>query len=788
MATQLKDMISIDSIIKEMTLDEKAILVNGGSPFSTAALEKYGILAMLMIDSCNGVNSMELMGEKLYQKMAADATAAGQPFDREKYGYMGGLLLALGGLKRMAAEQEKSGAPASPKPFGCYPPGISLGATWNPAVVEDCGHTMAAEMSHYGVDVILGPNVNIHRDPLCGRLAESYSEDPFLVSKLAPAMVKGIQEEGVAACVKHYAANNQEKDRIGVNEHIPERALREIYLPGFKACVDAGCKTLMSSYNRINGTLSSTNPWLLKDVLRKEWDFQGFVVSDWGGSPEVAASVASGNDLVMPGPRGIEAVKKDIADGVLTEAELDQAVRNILRVLITVPAFTGKRSVLDRAASLSVMENALRESMILLKNDGTLPLSIDRCDVVVCGKRSKNPTICSAGSSNVATDLTTNLYDSAVDLIGDVHVTFQIPTAAARYWIVVAGCDGREGADREDLSMDADDISALEQAITEANTAGGKVILVINATGPVDLLPFEDRVNAILCPFFGGIQSGKITAEAIWGKFNPSGKLPLTWPKHEYDRPAYKNYGGEKQEVWYGEGIYVGYRWYDARRIEPMYPFGHGMSYTTFDITDVMVPESVIVEENDIPVTITVKNTGKTAGSEVVQVYVRDCEPKFDRPEKELKGFRKVFLQPGEEKVVNISVSKADLAGFCMELSEWITHPGKYEILVGTSALNICHTRSIKVRCLDPFGLSLRSAIGKIIKNNEAVAAINQILEDDILILNHVAIEFAPDKSLQELWHGTGNQNAFKNKGWSPEEISRRYEKIRQLFIKMASV
>ena len=253
MATKLTNLESIEQIISEMTVAEKARMVIGGSPFHTEAMEKYGIPSMSMLDSCNGINSLELIGEKVYQKLAADAEAAGQPLDREKNGYMGGLLIALGALKKMAIEQAKSGAAPSPKPFGCYPPGIALGSSWNPEAVEACGKAIAKEMRSFGIDMILGPNINIHRDPLCGRLGESFTEDPYLISVLGPAMVRGIQSEGVVACVKHFAANNQEKDRLGVEEHIPERALREIYFPGFKACADAGCKSIMSAYNKING-------------------------------------------------------------------------------------------------------------------------------------------------------------------------------------------------------------------------------------------------------------------------------------------------------------------------------------------------------------------------------------------------------------------------------------------------------------------------------------------------------------------------------------------------------
>lgn len=781
MATKLTNRASVEQIISEMTVEEKARMVIGGSPFHTEAIPEYGIPAMYMIDSCNGLNSLEYLGEKVYHKLAADAQAAGQPLDREKNGYMGGLLIALGALQKMAAAQAASGTSAAPKEYGCYPPGIAQGSTWNPEVIEECGKALAREMSSYGIDMILGPNVNIHRDPLCGRLGESYTEDPYLMSKLGPAIIKGIQSEGIVACAKHFAANNQEKDRLGVEEHISERALREIYFPGFKACVDAGVKTIMSAYNKINGVPSAMNKWLLTDILRGEWGFDGFVVSDWGASYEQVASVAAGTDLTMPGPRGIQCIKKAIEDGSLTMEKLDECVRNVLNVIVESTAVTKKYHSHDLAASLEAMEAVLREGMILLKNDGTLPLSTDT-HVAFYGKRSKKITICPAGSSNVSTDLATNPYDRAVELLGEEKVTFGASDRNTKVWIAVVGADGREGADREHLRMDADDAVALEQAIREAKAADGKVIVVINATGPIDLNDYEDRVNAILCPFLPGIQGGKVITDAIFGLFNPSGKLALTWPKHIYDCPAYKNFGGENKEVWYSEGIYVGYRWYDARHIEPFYPFGYGLSYTTFAITDVQVPKQVNVDKASIPVVVTAKNTGNIAGSEVIQVYVHDVECKFDRPYKELKGFRKVFLQPGEEKTVAIELNKADLAGYYMEFGEWITQPGEFDILVGTSARDIAFTKRVDVLCKDPFGWNGRASIGRIAANPKAVEILNRIMEEDVLTLCHVALEFAPDKSLHELWGGTNIQGTLKKKGWTDEIIATKYSQIMEEF------
>ena len=776
MATQLKDSASIEAILSEMTLEEKAQMIQGGTPFRSAAMPKYGIPALYMIDTTTGLNLREYLGEALYGKLAAEAEAAGKPLDREKNGYMGGLLIALDALKRMMVERAKSGAQAQKQENGCYPPSIALACTWNPELVEEDGRVVASELGSKGIDMILGPCMNIHRDPLCGRLAESYSEDPYLTGVMAAAMTKGIQSTGVLADLKHFAANSQEKDRMGVEEHIPERALREIYFPAFKRCVDAGAKTIMSAYNKVNGVPCAMNKWLLTDVLRKEWGFEGFVVSDWGASYDVPTAVAAGTDLTMPGPLSVKKITEAVAQGRLKEEDLDAAIRNILRVTLSSIPMTGAQPSFDLKDAYAVTEKAAQEGTVLLKNDGALPIPTG-AKVAFYGKRSKK-FVAIPASVAASTDLVTNPLDSVCALIGEENVLSGEKTRDAAYRIVTVGADAAEGLDRADMEMDADDREALEQALSDVQAFGGKLILIVNSVGPVELSEYTERVNAIVCPFFGGMMSGKVTADILFGKVNPSGKLPLTWPKHYHDAPAYKNYGGENKEVWYGEGIYVGYRWYDARHIQPLFPFGHGLSYTSFEVKDVRVPESVRIEQEDVLVRMTVKNTGSMAGGEVIQIYVHDRSKAYDRPEKELKAFQKVFLQPGEETTVELTLSKDAFAGYYLPRHEWMVQPGIFDILVGTSAEAICCRAETRIRIVDPFGISEKSGIGIIIKDRAAVRAINEAIEDDIEILAVVAINYAPDLSLAELWNGVNIQNALKAKGWSDEETAERYQKI----------
>lgn len=780
MATQLKDIQSIEAILSEMTLEEKAEMIQGSSPFRSASMPKYGIPAMYMIDTCTGLNLREYLGEAVYQQLSAETEKAGQPLDREKNGYMGGLLLAMGELGKRMKSQAASGTPKLKQEYGCYPSAIALGCTWNPEVAELCGKTVATELGSKGIDMILGPCINIHRDPRCGRLAESYSEDPKLLGAMASGTVKGIQSTGVLADIKHFAANSQEKDRMGVNERVSERALREIYFPAFKECINAGAKTVMSAYNKLNGVPCAMDEWLLNKVLREEWGFDGFVVSDWGASYDVPSAIAAGTDLTMPGPLSIKNVTDAVKSGRLTEEKLDNAIRNILRVTLESTAFTGKRPTFQIQQAYEAAELAAKESIVLLKNDGVLPL--DRtAHVAFYGKRSRDFMLIPA-SVAASTDLGTNPYDSAVELLGAENVQLETADAKTKFWIVTVGADACEGADRITMDMDEDDRVALDRAIADAQAHNGKVVLIVNAVGPIDLSDYEGRVNAILCPFFGGMMSGKVTTDILFGLVNPSGHLPLTWPRHLYDCPSYKNYGGEKKEVWHSEGIYVGYRWYDARHIKPLYPFGHGLSYTSFELYDLCVPQSIRIDDEPLRVQLTVKNTGTMAGSEVVQVYVHDGACSYDRPEKELKAFCKVSLQPGEEKTVELKLHKEDFEGFCPEVDRWIVQPGMFEILAGTSAENILLKQEVRIRCRDPFGLSCQSGIGQIVKDAQALEIVNRIMEDNIETLAAIALMYAPDKSLQELWNGTNIQGALKAKGWSDAEISQRYDAIRAEF------
>ena len=656
MPTRLKDIDSIETIISEMTLKEKAALVIGASPFRTKPFDKYGIPALVVMDGGTGFNSVQDEQEKAFRAYCKRRELAGIPVSEDEF-TEGDECLDTNKLSALAG-----GAVQAPDlgemldsrplmPLGCYPPGMFLGATWNPEVIERCGKALGREANALGIDILLGtPNVNIHRDPLGGRIFEGYSEDPCLVSKLAPAFVRGIRAGGVVANVKHFAANNQETGRRGINEHIEESTLREIYFPGFKACVDAGCETVMAAYNSINGSACAMNEWLLTDVLRGEWGFTGFVMSDWGGAYDEVEAIAAGCDLIMPGPRTTSPIVDAVREGRLPESKLDDAIRNYLKVLLKTPAVKGHLTIedIDPEEGRRTAYDAACEGITLLKNDGVLPLA-EGCKVAFYGRHSREMIASGEGSAEVRTTLNTNVYDCAAEI---ADVTFGEAGEDADAIVVTVSAQGQEFFDRESMAMPGEDRTALEEAAAESNRLGIPLVVLLNVSGPIDIADWEPDASAIVCEFFPGMQGGAAMADILFGRVNPSGKLPLTFPKSYDVTPTRDNFGGDGIELTYAEGVRVGYRYYDSHPEDVMYPFGYGLSYTAFDISEVSAEQKAGAVEISAKVT----NTGARAGSETVQVYATE-------PVKALKGFAKIKLAAGESETVMISIDKADLAG-----------------------------------------------------------------------------------------------------------------------------
>ncbi|HWJ86295.1 MAG TPA: glycoside hydrolase family 3 C-terminal domain-containing protein [Cellulomonas sp.] len=651
----------VERILAGLTLEEKASLTSGSDFWHTQGVERAGVPAVMVTDGPHGL-----------RKQAEDADHLG-----------------LG-----------DSVPAT-----CFPPAAALGSSWDPALLHRVGEALGRETRANDVAVLLGPGVNIKRTPLCGRNFEYVSEDPFVAGVLGTALVAGIQSQGVGTSLKHFAANNQETDRMRVSADVDERTLREIYLPAFEAIVkNAQPWTVMCSYNKVNGTYASQNHWLLTQVLRDEWAFEGLVVSDWGAVHDRVPALAAGLDLQMPaaGPRPDEEIVAAVRAGTLDEAVLDVAARRVLRLVErSLPAGGGSFDVDEHHA---LAREAAADGSVLLKNepvDGTplLPLS---GDFLVVGEFARTPRYQGAGSSQV----NPTRLDTALDALGDVpfepgftiaggpagddEVLAAAAVAAARtagtvvVFLGLPGPDESEGYDRPRLGLPDNQVALLE-AVAAANPR----VVVVLANGSAVSVPWRDRAAAILETWLGGQAGGSAVADLLHGRRTPSGKLTETIPHRLTDTPAFGNFPGEAGHVRYGEGILVGYRWYDARELDVAYPFGHGLSYTSFTYSDVSATVSGEGADATVDVRVTVTNTGDRAGAEVVQVYVRDPEAAVLRPVRELKGFTKVALEPGASQQVTVTLDSRALAYWHPGLHRWVVEGGAFVVEVGASSRDL---------------------------------------------------------------------------------------------------
>ncbi len=756
---RLKD---IKELISQMTLEEKAKLINGATFFGSAAIDRLGIPRMQLLDGGTGINFEQLFGDfthvdKFCEENLIGSSALVNVIDsyyepeklkeenKELHNWI---------TDKLKARMDSTIGTTDYAP-GCYPPGILLGATWNKDTVKRIGQALGIEACIFGVHMLLGtPNVNIHRDPLNGRLFEGYSEDPCLVSKLAPELVKGVQEYGVIANVKHYAANNQETNRVGIDETISPRAMEEIYLPGFKACVtDGKVKTVMSAYNKINGVPCTESTWLLKDKLRMEWGFDGFVVSDWGAVANPVKALLGGNELVMPGPHEWDTVYNAVKEGAIPEEALDVAVENILKVIDWLcenykddildyikenPIYTDGDKInlnpLDQIKTFTdeVAYEAAAEGIVMLKNNGAYPLPKDK-NIILAGTGAKKLMECGTGSAGINTDRVGDLAKELKTLYGDdkVYVAntglniehimsdnkLNMDNTAV---IVVCTLGGMEGNDRKDLYLTKEDLELI------SNCPYNKAI-ILNTCGPVDMSFDNDSVEAIWAMFLPGMGGAKSMADIIAGKVNPSGKLPLTFPARYEDTPTYLNFPGEGWNVNYGEGIYVGYRYYDKKRVVPKYPFGYGLSYTNFDVkinsvnTDKEAKPSVeaLCINDKIDINVNVTNTGDIPGAEVIQLYISDEKSTLPKPVKELKDFAKVYVNPGETKEITFSLDKSYFSSYDSDLGKWIAEEGYYNIIIADSSDEKDAWEAVRVYLdtVSPYSYSIESTI-KVIYDN----------------------------------------------------------------------
>lgn len=762
--------VNIQKILADMTVKEKALALTGESMFKLGG--RKDIPATYFLDGGTGAAYHQMFIDCFYRVYRTDKNAAEELIN--DVSSMADKMLRLRNLvldvQNDPTPQETEEVEVFRKAMteyvpndelpGCFPPGIVLGASWDPESIYAMGQAVGAEADYYKIDVLLGtPNVNIHRDPLGGRLFEGYSEDPCLVAKLAPWFVKGVQSQGIAANAKHFAANNQETDRRTVNEHIPVRALHEIYFPGFKACVqEGGCKTVMSAYNAINGEYCSQNHWLMTEVLRNKWGFEGFVVSDWSAVYDQVAALKAGNDVDMPGPRNVDAIVSSVEHGELDEKILDNALKRVWTTILSLPCCTQghKTKAIDREGSRKAAYNSVAEGMVLLKNrNQTLPLSAT-ASVSVYGEKSKKLIECGGGSANIITDQTSNIFDCVTKLVGQKNVQDGEVTQQTDAVIVTVGSGGQEGFDRKSLEIDAQDKSALQKAIDAAKQYGKPVVVILNTCGPVDITRWLEDIDALLCIFIPGMEGGHACADALFGTINPSGKLPLTFPKQYKDCPTSTSFPGWNEESWYGEDIFVGYRYYDYRNVDPLYPFGYGLSYTTFVLTDASLSDNMLQIDNGcVTLSVKVKNTGKTAGKEVVQVYIGQENPTLVKPTKELKHFQKVALQPGEEKIVTFRLKKDDFASYDTSFDDWTVEPGCYQIYVGNSSRSIGYKLNLKVKGFDPYGINEKTQMGVIAATPGALDTLCQFCPEGGRITKEAieaSILYQPMGNLRDYW------------------------------------
>jgi len=688
----------INSLIQQMTLEEKVHMIHASSSFTSGGIPRLGIPELVTSDGPHGVRP----------EHGRDWNLDNNSLDSGTY----------------------------------LPTGVCLAATWNPKLGYAFGSVLGSEAKFRGKNVILGPGINIIRTPLNGRNFEYQSEDPYLVSKMAVGYIKGVQDQGVSACVKHYLANNQELRRHTVDVQMSERALREIYLPGFKAAVqEAGVNTLMGSYNKFRGQWASQNHYLLTQILKNEWGFKGLVMSDWDAVNSTMQAIWNGMDLEMgtdlhmlPNPDYSKFFMGDtvislVKSGKVPEYLIDEKLRRILYVMFKTGMIDGVKSKgeYNTKEHQQTAAKVAEEGIVLLKNQkNILPLNKNSVkSIAVIGYNAKRKQSMGGGSSQIRafyeiTSLTgiQNIagktvqvnyapgYEIKRNATANAALIRQAVEAASKSEVAIIVGGWTHGFDYsvwKDNAYDAEDYDKpdmnmpfgqdeLIRAVVKANP---KTIVVLMGGGAIDMSQWVDNTPAIIQAWYPGMEGGNALAKIIFGEVNPSGKLPMTFPKKLEDHPAHKlgEYPGDTSTVHYFDDIYVGYRYFDTWKVEPQFAFGHGLSYTQFEYSNL----KLTANGKGATINFTIKNTGKVAGAEVAQVYVKPERSLLPRPEKELKGFDKVFLQPGQSKNVIISLDENAFQYFNDIENKWVMEKGTYAIMVGSSSRLIRFTAKVKL-------------------------------------------------------------------------------------------
>ena len=711
----------IQKIISEMTLEEKAGLCSGADFWYTKAVERLGIPSVMLSDGPHGLRKQE--GEADHMGMNDSIEAV------------------------------------------CFPAACATASSYDPELIEKMGETLGEECQAEDLSVLLGPAVNIKRSPLCGRNFEYFSEDPYLTGKMASAHIRGVQKWDVGTSIKHFAGNNQEYKRMSVSSQMSERVLREIYLPGFEEAVKtAQPKTVMCSYNKINGVYSAENPHLLTEILRDEWGFEGYVVTDWGAVNDRVKGLKAGLDLEMPGPgtdndqKIVEAVK----DGSLSEDVLDKTVERLLKVLFSYVDHRHPEAVFDRAVDHEKAVKVETECAVLLQNKGALPLKAGE-KIVYIGEYAQTPRYQGGGSSHIHVHKVDSALESAQKKARNISYVPGFPVdrdeeneerlaeaveaaRSADVAVIFAGLPDvmeSEGYDRSTMKMPV----CQDNLIAEVAKVCPRTVVVLHNGSPVEC-PWAADVDAVLEMYLGGEGVGEACDRLLWGEANPSGKLAETFPYHLEDNPSFLNFPGDGLKAEYAEGIYVGYRYYDKKKMPVQWAFGHGLSYTSFAYSNLKLALNsgscpvekdteaedalIMMKDNDtLAVTVDVTNTGDCAGKEVVQLYVSDKTGTPNRPVKELKGFAKVALEPGQTKTVQLQITARDLSFYHEELGDWYAPSGAYEILVGAASDDIRLQESFQFNTarLLPLHVDGATTIGELLNDPRTADFINQMVQ-----------------------------------------------------------
>lgn len=661
-------------ILEKMTLEEKASLCSGFDYWHTAAVNHVGVPSIMLTDGPHGIR-------KRVEEKSKD----------EK--------MSLKGV-----------------PAICYPTACATACSWDPDLIYKMGEALGDECLKERVSVLLGPGTNIKRSPLCGRNFEYFSEDPYLAGEMAASFINGVQSKGIGTSLKHFAANNQETRRMTVNTVVDERTLREIYLAPFESAVKkAQPWTIMAAYNRLNGTYCAENKWLLTDVLRNEWGYKGIVVTDWGAENDRVAGLLAGQELEMPSSDG-EGNKQIVAavkQGLVEESYLDELVDRLIDMALKGEKVLGNYTY-DAAAHHKLAREIAGQCMVLMKNDGNLLPLDKKAKITVIGEMAKKPRYQGAGSSLI----NPIQLDSAFETFVQMGVEFQYApgystakknktsddTFVAEAVSKAKGAEAvllfigltdefeTEGNDRKHMHLPP----LHDRLVNEVLKVNKNVIVVLSGGSTVEM-PWADEVPAILNEFLTGQASGSAVCDVLFGDVNPCGKLAETYPYALSDNSSANYFPGTPVSVEYRESVYVGYRYYDKAQKAVRFPFGHGLSYTTFEYSDLKVSADKIQDTDTLTVSFTVKNTGDRDGAEVAELYVSDLESTIFRPEKELKGFKKVFLKAGEAKTVEITLDKRAFAYYNVNIHDWHVESGAFKILVGASSRDIRLETAVEV-------------------------------------------------------------------------------------------